>query len=141
MAFLIFILRTLQAGQKWDQIWHSLYACLEKPFFIIGLIMVTFPSVLGCKGSFFRLLLESKILNFMAKISFCTYLVHFMVILQFVSSRTYDNYFSLLDTFTLYLGALVVSCFFGFLMTIFVELPFSICQKEFMKILKKSKRY
>jgi hypothetical protein len=28
MAFLAFILRTLQTGQKWDQIWHSLYACL-----------------------------------------------------------------------------------------------------------------
>jgi hypothetical protein len=28
MAFLTFILRTLQTGHKWPQIWHSLYGCL-----------------------------------------------------------------------------------------------------------------
>jgi peptidoglycan/LPS O-acetylase OafA/YrhL len=104
------------------------------------LIIATFPSVLGCKGSFFRVLLDNRILNFIAKISFCNYLVHLMVILQYISSRTYDNYYSLLATFPLYLGSLVVSCFFGFLMTIFVELPFSVWQKEFMKLLTKSKK-
>jgi peptidoglycan/LPS O-acetylase OafA/YrhL len=95
--------------------------------------MVTFPTVLGVKGSFFQILLDNKILNFMAKISFCTYLVHLMVILQYVYSRTFDNYYSLLATFTPYLGCLVVSCFFGFLMTILVEVPFSVWQKELMK--------
>jgi peptidoglycan/LPS O-acetylase OafA/YrhL len=133
MAFLTFILRTLQAGHKWPQIWHSLYSCLEKPFFILGLMMVTFPTVLGVKGSFFRTVLDNKILSFLAKISFCTYLVHLMVIMQYISSRTFDNYYSLLATITPFLGCLVVSCFFGFLMTIFVELPFSVWQKEVMK--------
>lgn len=100
--------------------------------------MVTFPTVLGVKGSFFQILLDNKILNFMAKISFCTYLIHLMVILQYISSRTFDNYYSLLATFTPYLGCLVVSCFLGFLMTIFVEVPFSVWQKELMKgVMKK----
>lgn len=95
--------------------------------------MVTFPTVLGVKGSFFQILLDNKILNFMAKISFCTYQVHLIVIMQYTSSRTFDNYYSMLATFTPYLGCLVVSCFFGFLMTILVELPFSAWQKELMK--------
>ncbi len=133
MMFLVFILRPLQVGYYWPQILHSLYGCLEKPFFIFGLLMVTFPTILGVQGSLFRTLLDNKILNFLAKISFCTYLIHLMVILQYISSRSFDNYYSLLATFTPYLGCLVVSCFFGFLMTIFVELPFSVWQKEVMK--------
>ena len=35
--------------------------------------------------------------------------------------------------FPVSLGLLVVICFFGFLMTIFVELPFSVWQKELIK--------
>lgn len=138
MAFLMLIVRTLQIGHNWPQILHSLYSCLEKPIFIIGLFMVIFPTILGCKGSFFHLLLSNKLFNFLAKISFCTYLVHVMVMIQSIMSRTYDNYYSLITTFPLYLGNLVVSCFIGFLMTIFVELPCSAWQKRLMeKIMRK----
>jgi peptidoglycan/LPS O-acetylase OafA/YrhL len=101
--------------------------------------MVTFPTILGCRGSFFQTLLDNKLFNFMAKISFCTYLIHLMVIIQYISSRTFDNYYSLLATFPLYLGCLVASCFFGFLLTIFVEVPCSVWQKEIMKIIMTGK--
>jgi hypothetical protein len=62
-----------------------------------------------------------------------------MVIIQYISSRTFDNYYSLLATFPLYLGCLVASCFFGFLLTIFVEVPCSVWQKELMKNIVRGK--
>ncbi len=95
--------------------------------------MVVIPTILGVKNSFFKLLLDNTLLNFLAKISFCTYLMHLMVIIQYYNSRTYDYYYSLLAAFPLYLGCLVLSCFFGFLLTIFVELPFSVWQKDLLK--------
>lgn len=97
--------------------------------------MVIFPTILGYKHSFFRLILDNKLFNFIAKISFCTYLVHLMVIIQYTNSRTYDYYYSIINSFPLYLGCLVVSCFFGFIMTIFIEIPCSVWQKDFIKFL------
>jgi len=69
----------------------------------------------------------------MAKISFCTYLIHLMVIYQFCTSRTDDVYYSINDGFILYVGCLALSCTLGFLMTIFVEVPCSYYQKQLMK--------
>ncbi len=60
-----------------------------------------------------------------------------MVIIQYYNSRTYDYYYSLIDAFPLYLGCLAVSCGLGFVMTVFVEIPFSVWQKEIMKKLMK----
>ena len=100
--------------------------------------MVIFPTILGCKGSFFKTLLDNTLFNFLAKISFCTYLIHLIVITQYTNSRTYDYYYSIPNAFPLYIGCLVVSCFLGFLMTIFIEVPCSVWQKEFMKILMNS---
>lgn len=102
------------------------------------MLMVIFPTILGCQGSFFKTLLDNTLFNFLAKISFCTYLIHLIVITQYTNSRTYDYYYSIPNGFPLYLGCLVVSCFLGFLMTIFIEVPCSVWQKELMKFLMDS---
>ena len=72
----------------------------------------------------------------MAKISFCTYLVHLIILIQYIFSRTEDSYYSIIDAFPAYLGCLVLSCFFGFLVTLFVEMPFSQWLKEGVSKLK-----
>lgn len=73
----------------------------------------------------------------MAKISFCTYLVHLIILIQYIFSRTEDSYYSIIDAFPAYLGCLVLSCFFGFLVTVFVEVPCSQWLKEAVSKLKK----
>ena len=139
MALVTFITRPLQTGSHWDQIGHSLYWTLSKPIFIAGMIMTVLPSILGIKHSFFNLILNAKSLSFIARISFCTYLVHYIIIGQVIATRTYDIYFSNIDVFTLYLGMLVISLFFGFVVTLTVELPFSNLLKMGMKKLLKNK--
>lgn len=109
---------------------------MEKPLFIVGIIMLVLPTILGCKHSFFKLILDNKLFNFMAKISFCTYLVHLIVLIQYIFSRTEDSYYSITDAFPKYLGCLVLSCFFGFLVTVFVEVPCSQWLKEAVNKLK-----
>jgi uncharacterized membrane protein len=42
--------------------------------------------------------------------------------------------------FVVYMGILVISLFFGFLMTLIIEVPFSNLQKELMSYLKVSAR-
>ena len=81
-----------------------------------------------------------RILSFIARISFCTYLVHFIVVSYVYASTTYDIYFTIIDVFALYLGVLVLSLFFGFIVTMTVELPFSNLLKLGMQSLLKNKR-
>lgn len=120
MAFIVLIPRTLQLGFTWPQIIHSIYFCFSKPLFIIGMTMMILPTILGIKNSFFRLILDCTLFNCVAKVSFCTYLVHLMFIYQFYTSRSYDMYSNVEDGLILYLGCLVMSCILGFVLTALV---------------------
>jgi len=133
MAFIVFIPRDLQTGSTWPQLAHSLYFCFAKIFFIIGLILTTSPSIFGIKSSFFLTLLDTSLFSFLAKISFCTYLVHLIVIYQFYTSRSFDIYYSISNGFIVYLGCLVLSCSVGFILTVLIELPCSYYQRKMMK--------
>ena len=104
---------------------QSTYIVLSKPVFILGMIMVVLPSCLGVKHSFFNLILTAKAFIWIARVSFCTYLVHLMIIDKFIVGRFYDVYYNITDTWVLYLSWLVMSLFFGFLLTVTVELPFA----------------
>jgi len=105
--------------------------------------MVVIPTALGIKRSFFELILNCKLLMVIARISFCTYLVHLMVIYQviYVQMVIYqviyvqnnDYYYDLRTMFVIYMGILVLSLVLGFLLTILVEVPFSNLLKSVMK--------
>ncbi len=136
MSFVGFIPRNLQLGNEWPQLLHSFYWGLSKPIFLLGMTMTILPTMIGHSQSFFNTLLTSRAFHFIARISFCTYLVHLMVLYHFILSRNYNIYYNIIDTFIVYLGMLVVSLGFGFLGTVFIELPFAKLQKELMNAIK-----
>lgn len=129
MALVAFLPRNLQTGSHWSQLAMSFYWGFSKPVFLFGLILTILPSTLGFSHSFFNLILTPKIFHFIARISFCTYLVHLMILYQFIFTRNYNIYFNLIDTFQAYMGMLMLSLFFGFLLTVIVELPFAKLQR------------
>ncbi len=137
MLFLTFIPRPLQTGSKWPQWIHSLYWSLSKPLFVIAVFMTTLPSMLGLRHSFFDLLLNTKLFMFISRISFCTYLAHLMVVYQCIYTQNHDYYYYIQDVFVRYFGVLVICLFFGFLLTLFVEVPFSNLLKLMTKPQKK----
>ena len=87
--------------------------------------MTILPSCLGITHSFFNLILNAKVFVFIARISFGTYLVHLLIIDYFFADRTYDLYYTTPDLFAIYFGLLVLCLFFGFIVTITIELPFA----------------
>ena len=115
----------IKIGGKWPQFVHSLYWSFSKPLFVTGMFLTILPSLLGIQHSFFNLVLSNKILTFIAKISFCSYLVHMMVINQFLFTQNYDFYFDTKNTFVIFSGLLLITLFWGFLMTMLMELPFA----------------
>jgi peptidoglycan/LPS O-acetylase OafA/YrhL len=102
--------------------------------------MTILPSMLGHGHSFFNLIMTSSAFHFIARISFCTYLVHLMVLYNFTLSRNYNVYYNIIDNFIAYLGILVLSLVFGFITTVLIELPFAKLQKELMTTIKAKAR-
>jgi peptidoglycan/LPS O-acetylase OafA/YrhL len=123
MAFVVFIPRPLQLGSKCPQEVHSLYWALSKPIFILGLLFSVLPSILGIP-TFLTTILTPSIFSFIARISFCTYLVHLMVIYQYIYTRSYDIYYNIGQMFVIYIGLLPIILTLGTAMTLTVEVPF-----------------
>jgi peptidoglycan/LPS O-acetylase OafA/YrhL len=100
--------------------------------------MIVIPTALGIKRSFFELILNSKLFMVIARISFCTYLVHLMVLYQVIYVQNNDFYYDLTIMFEIYMGVLVLSLLLGFLLTVLVEVPLSNLLKSIMKNRMKS---
>lgn len=80
--------------------------------------------MLGVKGSFFRVVLDIPFFNFLARLSYGTYLVHGLVILYISGTKRYDTYYSIIDLYINSLAVIVLSYFFGFITTLIIEMPF-----------------
>lgn len=62
-------------------------------------------------------------LNYIAKVSYSTYLLHFIIISCYVNSRSYDVYYSVINIGVIFLGLFVICILAGFYLTITVEIP------------------
>jgi peptidoglycan/LPS O-acetylase OafA/YrhL len=87
--------------------------------------MLATPSLLGIKNDLFFWLMDTKMFNFMAKISFWTYLIHYMVVEFVCFNQKTDFYYDIPDVFMLFVSVTVIAMFFGFLGTVIVENPFA----------------
>jgi peptidoglycan/LPS O-acetylase OafA/YrhL len=93
MLFVLLIPRTLQLGNTWPQSVHSFYLSAGKVFFVLGLYIMILPSLLDIQNITF-FLMDTKIFNFISKISFWTYLIHYMIIVQIAYSQKVDFYYT-----------------------------------------------
>ncbi len=123
MAFVTFFPRMLQVGYEWPQAFHSMCLNFGRSLFPFAILLVVLPSMLGVQGSFFRLILDTPVFNFLSRISYGTYLVHGLAILYFSGTKKYDTYFGITDLYVNSLAVIVVSYFLGLVTTLLVELP------------------
>jgi peptidoglycan/LPS O-acetylase OafA/YrhL len=120
ILFIVLIPRTLQLGHKWPQVVHSLYLTLTKLFFVIGVSMLVTPSLLGIKNDLVFFLMDTKFFNFIAKISFWTYLIHYMIIEHAIYIQKLDFYYDVADIMTLFVPIAVIAMFFGLVGTVLI---------------------
>ena len=65
-------------------------------------------------------LLDTKFFNFISKISFWVYLIHFMIVEKISYEQKVDFYYTAETIIPLYLSIATCSLFFGFLGTMLV---------------------
>jgi len=120
MLFVVLIPRMLQVdGTAWPQSIHSFYLSTGKVFFVLGMYLSILPSLLDIP-SFAFFIMDTKFFNFIAKISFWTYLIHYMVVLQITYRQKIDFYYSVGDIIPLYIPTAAISLFLGLIGTLIV---------------------
>lgn len=119
MLFVLLIPRTLQVGGTWPQTVHSTYLSMGKVVFVLGLYVMILPSLLDIPNFTF-FIMDTKVFNALSKISFWTYLIHYMVVLQVTYSQKLDFYYTVSDILPLYIPIAAISVILGFLGTIFI---------------------
>ena len=124
MLFIILIPRTLQVGGTWPQFLHSFFLSTGKVFFVLGLYIMILPSLLDVPNFVF-FIMDTRFFNAVSKISFWTYLIHYMIVLQVTYSQKVDFYYAKADILPLYIPIALLSLCFGFIGTILVEVPFA----------------
>jgi peptidoglycan/LPS O-acetylase OafA/YrhL len=69
-------------------------------------MIFTLPSLLGING-LIRFTLDTKAFNFIAKISYCTYLIHLIIMYRWLTSIKIDFYYAYVPLFVLFVATTV----------------------------------
>ena len=115
----IMLPHNLQVGNTWPQWAHGAYLSFEKISFTFGIYLLVLPTLLEVPNMAF-FLLDTKFFNFISKISFWVYLIHFMIVEKISYEQKVDFYYTAETIIPLYLSIATCSLFFGFLGTMLV---------------------
>ncbi|KAM3134927.1 hypothetical protein pb186bvf_012927 [Paramecium bursaria] len=117
------------AWPMWFQnIWHGI--C--RSVFVIGLSIVVIPSIIGMRDIFI-LFMSQITFRFMAKISFCGYLLHYIFIIVVIGLYYESPEFSEITLYQSFFGVTAITIIFGSLMTLFIEIPLSKLEKRLLQ--------
>ena len=109
-------------GGVWPQWAHSFYWVSVKIVFPFAVMMVACPSMLGCK-SLVSVLLRSRILQILARVSFSTFLIHTLIVDGYFNRVGYDLYYNMVIPINTFFGIAIQSIFCGFVLMMTIELP------------------
>lgn len=137
--FLVFIPRTGQTHDRhWPQLVHSLYLSYGKFLFAVALSLIVLPSLLGI-NSIVKFLLDTKFFNWVAKVSFCGYLIHLTIMLTYIGNMKVDYYYTLPSLYPLFVSHTMSALVAGFIFSLIIEIPCTKLQKNLMKkLMRKS---
>lgn len=137
---MVLIPRTEQVGDSWPQLAHTLYLTYGKTVFVFSVFLIILPSLLGTQ-SIIRFIMDTKMFNFVAKVSYCTYLLHLCFIYWWDSQVSTNLYYELIGVYSLFASHSVISVLGGFVLAVLVEIPCAKFQKIIIhKLLGKNDR-
>ena len=130
ILFLLFIPSTIP-DNDWSQSLHGVYLGMARLFIVVGVFLLTLPSMLGYTNPLHSVL-ESRVLQFIAKISFSAYLFHDIYIIWRNITIPYTAY--LTPQFILYKSVvdLVPILAGGFVLSVTIEFPIAAILDELM---------
>ena len=90
---MIWIIIPFQTGESdWSTVTQAFYNSLNRVFFLLGMYLCIFAALFGCENDPSRYILGHRIFSPLAKVSFCVYLVHLIVIMGGTFNSRMDLY-------------------------------------------------
>ena len=124
---LFLILITFNANSEpwtWPQWLNAVYLSFSRPLFIIGIYIFALAMFVG-RLQGIRNILGNEIMTPIARLTFCIYLVHPIIISSFYSTVDTSQYLRLLSVIGYFLAFLLISFLVSIVLFLLVEAPIS----------------
>ncbi len=112
------------------------YAILSRPGFVLGMMLLVYPAILG-KGRVTQRVLGHELFGFMAKLTFAAYLFHPYVTIFYYVSMEESIYFTGRKIVIIGLEAVALSYAVAMALALFVEYPTTLLSKEYLRPARK----
>ena len=112
--------------------WHNIvYIIVSRPMFVIGLLMVVYPAMLG-KDKIMYAILGAPFWNCLAKLTYGAYMIHVVITFAEKSTEYHSTYYSVMRVFLSSIHIWVLSYFVSLILTIFLEGPVGQLEKIYL---------
>lgn len=112
--------------------WHNaLYIIVARPLFVIGLLFVIYPAMMG-KEKIINAILGAPFWNVLAKLTYGAYLYHVLILIAEKSADYHSSYFTIMRVLFFSIHLWVLSYFVSLIFTLFLELPIAQMDKNFL---------
>lgn len=102
-------------------------------FFLIGVYLLVFAAMFGCKNDPVKFILGHSFFSPLAKVSFCIYLTHFIVIMDNTFSSRMDLYWQTISSLYHIVTDIFYSILLALVLSLLVELPTLGLEKIFLR--------
>eukprot|EP00830_Metopus_es_P019794 TRINITY_DN749_c0_g4_i1.p1 TRINITY_DN749_c0_g4~~TRINITY_DN749_c0_g4_i1.p1 ORF type:complete len:752 (+),score=95.91 TRINITY_DN749_c0_g4_i1:99-2258(+) len=112
--------------------WHNvLYIIVSRPLFVVGLLMVIYPALLGKEKILFTIL-GAPFWNPLAKLTYGAYLFHVIILIAEKSGEYHSSFFTVMRVLFFAIHIWVLSYLISLILTLFFELPIAQLEKTFL---------
>lgn len=90
--FTIWAIMPFQTGSHWSTTKQAFYNAFNRVVFLLGVYLCVFAAMFGCENDPTKYILGHRIFSPLAKVSFCIYLMHLIMIMGGTFSSKMDLY-------------------------------------------------
>ena len=119
----IWVIVPFQKGEEWSTLTQAFYNSLNRVVFLVGMYLCIFAAMFGCKNDPSKYILGHRIFSPLAKVSFCIYLVHFIVIMSGTFSARMDMYWEPYTAVYTVIGDIFWAVLLATFLSLLVEAP------------------
>lgn len=105
----------------WQSLWKDIFCRIA---YIVGVGLLALPCMLGCSDFFIKFLTHDAF-SYLVKVSYTGFLIHNIIIYVTIFSLDTSAPMNYHSIFSLLIYVYVLSIFFGAIMSIFIEIPFT----------------
>ncbi|XP_058797503.1 nose resistant to fluoxetine protein 6-like [Phymastichus coffea] len=123
---------------EYNAAWETFFSVVSRPLWAFGVCWIIYASTKNCAGPLSSLL-SFRIFLPLSRLSYCIYLVHFVLQTVHVASLRTSLYFSAYYIWRSFFSTLVISIVIAFLFSLLFESPIIVLEKMLKQRYRKSR--